>query len=90
MLGRIDVAFSRDQREKIYVQHRMWDARRGLFGWLEEGAALYVCGDANAMAKDVHATLLRIVAEQSGRGEDGAQEYVRALQKSGRYLRDVY
>jgi sulfite reductase (NADPH) flavoprotein alpha-component len=90
VLGRIDVAFSRDQREKIYVQHRMWEQRRDLFTWLEDGAALYVCGDANAMAKDVHATLLRIVADQSGRGEEGAQDYVRALQKSGRYLRDVY
>jgi sulfite reductase (NADPH) flavoprotein alpha-component len=90
VLSRIDVAFSRDQREKIYVQHRMWEARRELFAWLEDGAALYVCGDASAMAKDVHATLLRIVAEQSGRGDDAAHDYVRALQKSGRYLRDVY
>ena len=55
LLSRVDLAFSRDQREKIYVQHRMWEARRELFAWLEEGAALYVCGDAKAMAKDVQA-----------------------------------
>ena len=90
VLNRIDLAFSRDQREKIYVQHRMWEARRELFAWLEEGAALYVCGDAKSMAKDVQATLQRIVAEESGRSEEGAAEYLRGLQKSGRYLKDVY
>jgi sulfite reductase (NADPH) flavoprotein alpha-component len=90
LLSRIDLAFSRDQREKIYVQHRMWDARRELFAWLEEGASLYVCGDAKAMARDVQATLTRIVAEQSGRGEEHATAYLRGLTKSGRYLKDVY
>jgi sulfite reductase (NADPH) flavoprotein alpha-component len=90
VLTRMDVAFSRDQPEKIYVQHRMWAARRELFRWLEDGAALYICGDAQAMAKDVHAMLGRIVADQSGRGEEHAQTYLRELQKSGRYLKDVY
>jgi sulfite reductase (NADPH) flavoprotein alpha-component len=90
VLTRMDVAFSRDQREKIYVQTRMWEARRDLYAWLADGAALYVCGDATAMAKDVHATLLRIVADQSGQGEEGAAAFVRGLQQSGRYLRDVY
>jgi sulfite reductase (NADPH) flavoprotein alpha-component len=90
VLTRMDVAFSRDQQEKIYVQHRMWEARRDLFRWLEDGAYLYVCGDAQAMAKDVHATLGQIIADQSGRGDEQAQAYLRDLQKSGRYLRDVY
>jgi sulfite reductase (NADPH) flavoprotein alpha-component len=90
VLTRMDVAFSRDQREKIYVQHRMWQARRELFAWLADGAALYVCGDANAMDKDVHATLLRIIADQAGTDEAGAVQYLRGLQKAGRYLRDVY
>ena len=90
VLSRMDVAFSRDQPEKIYVQHRMWAARRELFRWLEDGAQLYVCGDAQAMAKDVQAMLGRIVADQSGRGEEHAQTYLRELQKSGRYLKDVY
>ena len=66
VLTRIDVAFSRDQRQKIYVQHRMWDARRELFAWLQDGAAVYVCGDAKAMAKDVHAMLLQVIADQIG------------------------
>ncbi|MDQ2803144.1 MAG: flavodoxin domain-containing protein [Pseudomonadota bacterium] len=90
LLTRMDVAFSRDQREKIYVQHRMWDARRELYAWIADGAAIYVCGDATAMAKDVHATLLRIIAEQSGQTADGAEQYLRGLQQAGRYLRDTY
>lgn len=90
VLTRMDVAFSRDQREKIYVQHRMWEARRELYKWLADGANLYVCGDATAMAKDVHATLLRIVADQSGQDAEGATAWVRGLQQMGRYLRDVY
>ena len=59
VLSRIDVAFSRDQPEKVYVQHRLWERRAELYGWLEEGAHLYVCGDEKAMAKDVHAMLAR-------------------------------
>ncbi|HEX4260333.1 MAG TPA: flavodoxin domain-containing protein [Acetobacteraceae bacterium] len=87
LLTRMDVAFSRDQPEKQYVQDRMWEQRRDLFAWLEEGAVLYVCGDAAAMAKDVHAMLARIVADQSGR--DG-EAYLRDLVQAGRYKRDVY
>ena len=90
VLSRMDVAFSRDQPEKIYVQHRMWDVRHELFAWLADGAALYVCGDATAMAKDVHAMLLRIIADQSGHDSDGAAVFLRDMQQSGRYLRDVY
>ncbi len=90
VLSRIDLAFSRDQRRKIYVQHRMWEARRDLFAWLEDGAAVYVCGDVKAMAKDVHAMLLQVIAAQSGRDADGAAAYLREMQRAGRYLRDVY
>ncbi|HUB44058.1 MAG TPA: flavodoxin domain-containing protein [Acetobacteraceae bacterium] len=90
LLSRIDVAFSRDQRQKIYVQHRLWDARRELFAWLQDGASVYVCGDAKAMAKDVHAMLLQIIADQTGRDADNAAAYLHEMQRERRYLRDVY
>ena len=90
LLTRLDVAFSRDQPEKIYVQHRMWQRRAELFAWLEDGAHLYVCGDEKAMAKDVHATLAAIVADQSGRAPEVAQAYLADLKKQRRYQRDVY
>ncbi|HEY3849166.1 MAG TPA: sulfite reductase subunit alpha, partial [Acetobacteraceae bacterium] len=90
VLNRIDLAFSRDQRKKIYVQHRMWEAREELFAWLQDGATVYVCGDVKAMAKDVHAMLLAVIADQSGRDADGAAAYLRDMQRAGRYLRDVY
>ena len=80
VLTRLDVAFSRDQPEKHYVQHALWDARRDLQAWVQDGAVVYVCGDANAMAKDVHATLQRILGDQA----------LDALRREGRYLRDVY
>jgi sulfite reductase (NADPH) flavoprotein alpha-component len=87
VLTRLDVAFSRDQREKRYVQHALWDARRDLHGWVQDGAVIYVCGDANAMAKDVHATLQRILGDQGGKDGVAALD---ALRREGRYLRDVY
>jgi sulfite reductase (NADPH) flavoprotein alpha-component len=90
VLSRVDLAFSRDQRDKIYVQHRMWQARRELYAWLRDGASIYVCGDVKAMAKDVHATLLAVIAEQAGKEADAAAAELRALQRAGRYCRDVY
>jgi len=90
LLTRLDVAFSRDRGDKAYVQHRMRANARDIYGWLEEGAHLYVCGDAHRMARDVHATLIDIVAEQGGKGKDAAEMYVRELQQSRRYQRDVY
>ena len=90
VLTRMDVAFSRDQPEKIYVQQRMWEARAELWRWLDDGAVVYVCGDAKAMARDVHATLLRVIAAGSGRDADGAAAWLRAAQQDGRYKRDVY
>jgi sulfite reductase (NADPH) flavoprotein alpha-component len=90
LLSRLDVAFSRDQPQKRYVQNALWDARGDIYGWLKDGAALYVCGDANAMAKDVHATLLRILADQGRLDEAGAKAALDAIRRDGRYLRDVY
>jgi sulfite reductase (NADPH) flavoprotein alpha-component len=87
VLTRLDVAFSRDQPEKRYVQHALWDARGELHAWVREGAAIYVCGDANAMAKDVHATLQRILSDEGGKDGVAALD---ALRREGRYLRDVY
>jgi sulfite reductase (NADPH) flavoprotein alpha-component len=90
LLTRLDVAFSRDQPEKRYVQHALWDARADLYAWLQDGAALYVCGDANAMAKDVHAMLLRVLADQGKQNEAAAKAELDTIRRDGRYLRDVY
>ena len=90
LLTRLDVAFSRDQPEKRYVQDALWAARGDLYAWLKDGAALYVCGDANAMAKDVHATLLRILADQGKQDEAAAKAELDGIRRDGRYLRDVY
>ena len=87
VLNRVDVAFSRDQPAKRYVQHALWDARKELHAWVQDGAALYVCGDMAAMAKDVHETLIRILADQTGKDGKAALDQLR---RDGRYLRDVY
>jgi sulfite reductase (NADPH) flavoprotein alpha-component len=89
-LHRLDVAFSRDQPEKIYVQHRLQQAGKDLFGWLEGGAHLYVCGDATRMARDVHASLRTVVATHGHRDDEAAEDYLQQLQQQGRYARDVY
>ncbi|NYT38648.1 assimilatory sulfite reductase (NADPH) flavoprotein subunit [Allopusillimonas soli] len=89
-LHRLDLAFSRDQTEKVYVQHRMMERAADLFAWIEGGAHLYVCGDATRMAKDVHQALLQI-AIQEGRMDDGrARAWLDDLAAQGRYARDVY
>jgi sulfite reductase (NADPH) flavoprotein alpha-component len=90
LLGRMDVAFSRDRCDRAYVQHRMVERAGDLFAWLEDGAHLYLCGDAARMAPDVHETLISIVAEEGRLQREGAEEYVRELQRSRRYQRDVY
>ncbi|HEX8625637.1 MAG TPA: assimilatory sulfite reductase (NADPH) flavoprotein subunit [Allosphingosinicella sp.] len=90
LLGRMDVAFSRDRGGKAYVQHRMVERAGDLFAWLEDGAHLYLCGDAARMAPDVHETLITIVAEEGRLQREGAEDYVRELQRSRRYQRDVY
>lgn len=87
---KLDLAFSRDQKEKIYVQHRMEESSRELFAWLQEGAVLYVCGDAHRMAKDVEESLLKIISKEGGLSHEGAAHYLKDLRKHKRYLRDVY
>lgn len=88
VLTRMNVAFSRDQAQKVYVQHLMAEHGKELFTWLQEGAHIYVCGDEKRMAHDVHEALLGIVATEIG--ADNAQAYVANLQKEKRYQRDVY
>ncbi|HRE80501.1 MAG TPA: sulfite reductase subunit alpha [Opitutaceae bacterium] len=89
-LTRLDLAFSRDQPEKIYVQHRMMETAQELWAWLEAGAHVYVCGDACRMAKDVDAALHTVVEKAGGRSRDAAADYVQELIRTRRYLRDVY
>jgi sulfite reductase (NADPH) flavoprotein alpha-component len=89
ILTRLDTAFSRDQADKVYVQHRMRENAQELWRWLEAGAHFYVCGDAKRMAKDVEDTLLEIAAEHGGKGQDG-RAWLERLAKAGRYQRDVY
>lgn len=87
---RLDLAFSRDQPEKIYVQHKLLSNAKELWAWLEEGAYFYVCGDAHHMAKDVEAALQHIIQEQGQRSEDAAKAYIKAMRTQKRYLLDVY
>lgn len=89
-LHRLELAFSRDQAHKIYVQHRMMENAKELWAWLQKGAYFYVCGDAKRMAKDVDAALLQIVQQQGGMSEDEANNYVEKLKSDKRYRRDVY
>jgi sulfite reductase (NADPH) flavoprotein alpha-component len=90
VLSRIDVAFSRDQAEKLYVQHRMLERSRDLYAWLQEGAHVYVCGEGRRMAADVHDALVTIVSEQGDRDREGAVAYLDDLSAQRRYQRDVY
>ncbi|MEF1256121.1 assimilatory sulfite reductase (NADPH) flavoprotein subunit [Vibrio sp. M260112] len=90
LLNRLDVAFSRDQVEKVYVQHRILENAEQVWQWIQDGAYIYVCGDATRMAKDVHEALV-IVAEQQGKmSRDDAEEFINDLRKAKRYQRDVY
>jgi sulfite reductase (NADPH) flavoprotein alpha-component len=86
----LDLAFSRDQPEKIYVQHRMLSKAKQLWSWLQEGAYFYVCGDAHHMAKAVEATLVQIGQSQGQMSEEAAKAYVKSLRTQKRYLADVY
>ncbi len=90
MLHEIDTAFSRDQPEKIYVQHRLWEQRNRLQSWIAEGAHIYVCGDEKGMGKDVDAMLVKILAESSKGDNDAGRAKLKELSKAGRYQRDVY
>jgi len=91
-LHRFDVAFSRDQDHKVYVQHRMLEQGKELWAWLQNGAYFYVCGDAKHMAKDVHQALIQIAQKEGGMSPENAAEYVNVtlMRTERRYLRDVY
>jgi sulfite reductase (NADPH) flavoprotein alpha-component len=90
VLSRMDVAFSRDQDAKVYVQQRILERAAALHGWMEEGARIYVCGDQAHMAKDVHAALRRVVAAGKGISDERAEAELSELKAQGRYLLDVY
>ncbi|MBL4899562.1 MAG: assimilatory sulfite reductase (NADPH) flavoprotein subunit, partial [Colwellia sp.] len=90
LLTRMDVAFSRDQAEKVYVQDRLKEQASEVFAWLERGAHLYICGDANRMAKDVHQTLVDIIAEHGKLSTEQAEDYLKSLRSNKRYQKDVY
>ena len=90
VLTYLDVAFSRDQDHKVYVQHKMVEKADVLWSWLQRGAYFYICGDAKLMAKDVESTLINIIAEQGHFDMEGAQAYLKALKQQGRYQKDVY
>ncbi|MFU8848710.1 MAG: assimilatory sulfite reductase (NADPH) flavoprotein subunit [Opitutales bacterium] len=90
ILNKLDLAFSRDQKQKVYVQDRMRENAKELYSWLLDGAFFYVCGDASRMAHDVDQALHEIVAQEGGLSEQEAMEYVKELKTDKRYLRDVY
>jgi sulfite reductase (NADPH) flavoprotein alpha-component len=89
-LTRMDVAFSRDRPDKVYVQHKVWERRRDLVEWLDNGAFFYVCGDAKSMAKDMRATLTRAYADVKSLTPEAAEQAVATLEREKRYLQDVY
>jgi len=89
LLTRLDLAWSRDQTEKVYVQHKILAAATELWSWLENGAHLYICGDASRMAKDVHSALLQVAQTAGGLTPESAAKYLETLQTAKRYLRDV-
>ena len=90
MLTRLDLAWSRDQTEKVYVQNRMAEQGAELWRWLEDGAGFYVCGDANRMAKDVDAALHQLIQTAGRKTPEEAAAYVGGLRTEKRYCRDVY
>ena len=90
VLSRLDTAFSRDQAQKVYVQHRMLEHAADLWSWLESGAHVYVCGDAQRMAKDVDAALQQVIVAAGGKSTEAAASYVQELRTAKRYARDVY
>ncbi len=90
LLTRLDTAFSRDQEEKVYVQHKMQKAGKEIYEWLQQGAIFYVCGDAKHMAQDVEDTLIAILQEHGQKDEEQARKYLKTMQRERRYLKDVY
>jgi sulfite reductase (NADPH) flavoprotein alpha-component len=89
-LTKINTAFSRDQEEKLYVQHRMLQQSKELFNWIESGAYLYICGCKDRMSKDVEHTLIEIISKEGSLSEAAAVEYLDKLEEEGRFAKDVY
>lgn len=87
---RLNAAFSRDQSEKVYVQHRLWEERKDIWRWIQDGAKIYVCGDAERMAKDVDKCLQEIVCDQDKISPEAAKAFLSGLRKGKQYLRDIY
>jgi sulfite reductase (NADPH) flavoprotein alpha-component len=90
LLTKLDLAFSRDQDRKVYVQDKMIENGKEMFEWLERGGYFFICGDAYRMAKDVDAALHQVIKKHGNMGEDDAVNYVNKLKKEKRYVRDVY
>lgn len=90
LLSKLDVAFSRDQAEKVYVQHKIIEQGEELYRWMEEGAHFYVCGDAKRMAKDVHDALIEVFKTHGSMNQEAAEAYLAKLRDEKRYQRDVY
>lgn len=90
VLTRMDVAFSRDQAEKVYVQHKIRQKAKAVFQWIEDGAFIYVCGDTRRMAPDVYGAFVDVTEQESGFTRAKAEDYVKNLKRSGRYVEDVY
>jgi len=90
VLSRIDLAFSRDQEHKVYVQHRIAEQGAELWNWIQRGAHIYICGDESRMAHDVHQALLDVIVDKGGHSAEEAEAYLVQLHKDGRYQRDVY
>lgn len=90
VLTRMDVAFSRDTEQKVYVQHRLKERAEEIYKWIENGAVIYICGDEKHMATDVHATLLKIIEDQGNKTSEESVAYIQNLQQQKRYQRDVY
>ncbi len=86
----LDVAFSRDQKEKLYVQHRLLENATEIYRWIEQGASVYVCGDAEYMAGDVHEALKSILESCGDYSSVDAENYLTTMKRNRRYLRDVY
>ena len=89
-LEKISLAFSRDQKDKIYVQHRLLENAEKIYNWINDGAHIYICGDESRMAKDVHKALVKIISDRKKIEEDKAEEFLREMQKQGKYQKDVY
>jgi sulfite reductase (NADPH) flavoprotein alpha-component len=90
VVSKLDLAFSRDQAEKVYVQDRLRENAQQVWEWLQQGAYVYVCGDATRMAKDVHQALIDIAASEGGLNDEQAEQFINDLRKQKRYQRDVY